>query len=180
MTAEIILDYRELARRLRDERAAGRTLAVTNGCFELLHVGHVSLIAEARGLADILVVALNGDASVRRNKGPDRPMVRLAERARVIGALEGVRYVTSFDEPTAHLLLAALAPDVHVKGTDWRAEHVPEREVVERGGGRVVICGEAKTRSSSALIERLQGTGGPRESGNPGPGSVARDAVNDA
>ena len=174
MTAEIVLDYRELAERLRAERAGGRTLVVTNGCFELLHVGHVSLIAEARGLADILVVALNGDASVRRNKGPERPVVTLAERARVIGALEGVRYVTSFEEPTAHLLLAALAPDVHVKGTDWRAANVPEREVVERGGGRVVICGEAKTRSSSELIERLSTAPAPQA------GSLARDAVDDA
>ena len=156
MSARIVGDYRALVPLLDRERAAGRTVALANGCFDVLHVGHVRLVAEAREQADVLVVALNGDASARANKGPGRPLVPLAERLETVAALAGVDFATSFDEPTAERLLEALCPDVHVKGTDWTPETVPEREVVLAYGGRIAICGDPKTHSSTALIDRLR------------------------
>ena len=154
MTARVVSDYRELADILEVERRAGRSVALTNGCFDVLHVGHVRLIAAARGEADILVVALNSDQSARENKGPDRPHVPLEERMEVIAALEGVDFATSFGEPTAEQILATLRPDVHVKGTDWTEETVPERDVVIAYGGRIAICGDPKTHSSTGLIRK--------------------------
>jgi D-glycero-beta-D-manno-heptose 1-phosphate adenylyltransferase len=155
VSARVELDYRKLALELERERARGRRIALTNGCFDVLHVGHVRLIREARTHGDVLVVALNTDASARANKGPSRPLVTLAERAEVIAALEGVSYVTSFGEPNAEGLLACLRPDVHVKGTDWSAETVPERHIVLAYGGTIAICGDPKTHSSSELIGKL-------------------------
>ena len=155
MSAHVELDYRKLASELERERARGRRVALTNGCFDVLHVGHVRLIQQARTLGDLLVVALNTDASARANKGPSRPLVPLAERAEVIAALEGVSYVTSFPEPNAEGLLQSLRPDVHVKGTDWSAETVPERHIVLAYGGRIAICGDPKTHSSTELIRKL-------------------------
>jgi rfaE bifunctional protein nucleotidyltransferase chain/domain len=157
LTARVVPDYAELASILAVEREAGRTVALANGCFDVLHVGHVRLLAEATEHADLLVVALNDDESVRTNKGAARPFVPLEERMEVIAAIEGVRYVTSFGEPSAESLLAALRPDVHVKGTDWTAETVPERDVVLAYGGRIAICGDPKTRSSTTLIEKMGG-----------------------
>lgn len=156
MTARVVADYAELAPLLAAERAAGRSVALTNGCFDLIHVGHVRLLQAARGEADVLVVALNSDASARRNKGSERPVVPLAERLEVIAALAGVDYVTSFDEPDARRLLAALRPDVHVKGTDWTEATVPERDVVLGYGGRIAICGDPKTHASSDLARKLR------------------------
>ncbi len=156
MSARVVPDFHELARVLEGERA-GKTVALTNGCFDVLHVGHVRLLAEAREQGDLLVVALNSDASARRNKGRDRPWVPLVERMEVVAALVGVDFVTSFDEPTAMRLLETLRPEVHVKGTDWTAETVPERDVVVAYGGRIAICGDPKTHSSSALTEKLRG-----------------------
>lgn len=158
MTGRVVHDYGDLAAILRGERE-GRTVALTNGCFDVLHVGHVRLIRDAVQEADLLVVALNSDASVRANKGPGRPYVPLAERMEVIAALRGVDFVTSFAEPTADDLLAALRPEVHVKGTDWTDASVPERDVVIGYGGRIAICGDEKTHSSSAILERLEGDG---------------------
>jgi len=152
--AVVVPDYRELAAVLERERAAGRTVALANGCFDLLHVGHVRLLAEGAGAADRLVVALNTDASVRANKGEGRPHVTLHERMEVMAAVDGVDFVTSFGEPTADALLGALRPDVHVKGTDWTEETVPERDVVVAYGGRILIAGDSKTHSSTELIER--------------------------
>ena len=159
MSAEIIPDYSDLARTLEGLRGE-RTLALTNGCFDILHVGHVRLIQAAAEEGDLLVVALNSDESTRRNKGVGRPVVPLEGRMEVIAALHGVDYVTSFGEPTAHELLTALRPDVHVKGTDWTAEQVPERDVVLAYGGRIAICGDLKTHSSSDLARRLEEDGG--------------------
>lgn len=147
-------DYTRLAAHLRDTRP-GRVVALTNGCFDILHVGHVRMIQAAAREGDLLVVALNTDASVRRNKGAGRPHVPLEERMEVIAALTGVTHVTSFDEPTADGLLDALRPDVHCKGTDWTVETVPERAVVEAYGGRIAICGDQKTHSSTELAEKL-------------------------
>ncbi len=156
MTARIVGDYRALAEELERERRDGRSIAVANGCFDVLHVGHVRLLADARDQAHVLVVALNSDGSARANKGEGRPHVPLEERMEVVAALAGVDYVTSFGEATAEALLEALRPDVHVKGTDWTEETVPERAVVERYGGRIAICGDAKTHASSELIRRLE------------------------
>jgi rfaE bifunctional protein nucleotidyltransferase chain/domain len=157
VSARVVPDYHELAPLLEPERARGAKLALANGCFDLLHVGHVRLLREARGLADVLVVALNDDASVRANKGAGRPWMPLAERMELVAALEGVGFVTSFGEPTAAALLGRLRPDLHVKGTDWTAETVPERDVVLSYGGRVVIAGDPKTHSSSELARRVRG-----------------------
>ncbi len=157
MTARIVPDPLELAALLAPARARGARVALANGCFDVLHVGHVRLLRDARALADLLVVALNSDASARANKGDGRPLVPLAERMELIAALAGVDYVTSFDEPTAAALLSRLRPEIHVKGTDWTAETVPERDVVESYGGRVVIAGDPKTHASSDLIRGLRG-----------------------
>ena len=156
MTAQIILNYRDLAPTLEQKRAKGRTIAVANGCFDLLHVGHVRLIAAARREADVLVVALNADESVRAQKGAGRPRIPLLERAEIVAALDGVHYVTSFAEPTADSLLAALRPDVQIKGTDRTPETVPERQTVAAYGGRIAICGDSKEHSSNALIRKLR------------------------
>lgn len=156
MPARIVPDYRALAAELAALRT-GRVVALTNGCFDLLHVGHVRLLREAADEGDVLVVALNDDASVRANKGPARPVVPLEERMEVLAAIAGVDYVTSFGESTAHELLGALRPDVHVKGTDWRADEVPERDVVLAYGGRIAICGDPKTHSSTDLARRANG-----------------------
>jgi len=165
VSGRIVPDYRELAPLLAAERARGRRVALTNGCFDVLHVGHVRLLVGARAHGDLLVVALNDDASVRANKGPHRPWVPLAERMELVAALEGVDFVTSFGEPTAERLLEALRPDVHVKGTDWTAETVPERHVVARYGGRVAIAGDPKRHASSELIERIRRGAPPGEGG---------------
>ena len=156
MTARVVPDSRELAVLLEQARARGARVALTNGCFDVLHVGHLRLLRDARSLADLLVVALNDDASARANKGEGRPLVPLAERMELLSALEGVDFVTSFGEPTAAVLLARLRPEIHVKGTDWTPETVPERDVVLAYGGRVVIAGDPKTHSSSDLVRRLQ------------------------
>jgi D-glycero-beta-D-manno-heptose 1-phosphate adenylyltransferase len=157
VNARIVPDYRALAERLAPERERGRTLALANGCFDVLHVGHVRLLAEARQHADLLVVALNSDDSARSLKGEGRPLVPLAERMEVVAALMGVDFVTSFDELTASALIEALQPDVQIKGTDRTPESVPERAQVERYGGRIVICGDPKVHSSTALAARLRG-----------------------
>ncbi len=158
MSGKIVPDYRDLAKILAAERARGRSVALTNGCFDLLHVGHTRLIGDARQLADVLVIATNSDASVRLNKGEGRPYVPLAERMEVLAALSGVDLVTSFPEPTAAALLDALRPEVHVKGSDWTPETVPERDVVIGYGGRIAICGDPKEHASSELIRRLEGS----------------------
>jgi rfaE bifunctional protein nucleotidyltransferase chain/domain len=157
MSASIIPDYHDVAAAMTPRRSQGATVALANGCFDVLHVGHVRLLREAVGSADLLVVALNTDESVSANKGPGRPHVPLDERMEVIAALRGVAFVTSFAEATAGPLLAALKPDVHVKGTDWTETTVPERDVVLAYGGRVLIAGDEKTHSSSEVIEKLKG-----------------------
>jgi rfaE bifunctional protein nucleotidyltransferase chain/domain len=153
----VVADYRELAPLVERERSAGRSVALANGCFDVLHVGHVRLLAEARRHCDVLVVALNTDASTRASKGPTRPLVPLAERLEIVAALAGVDYVTSFDEPTADALIRALRPALLVKGTDRTPEDVPERETLAAVGGRVLICGDPKSHSSTDLIRRLGG-----------------------
>jgi D-beta-D-heptose 7-phosphate kinase/D-beta-D-heptose 1-phosphate adenosyltransferase len=136
-------------------RGAGRSLAFTNGCFDILHAGHVDYLAFARRQADTLCVGLNSDASVRRLKGPARPYVRQDERARVLAALEAVDYVVIFDTDEPAPLIARLLPDVLVKGEDW-AHYVSGREAVEAQGGRVVLAPLLEGRSTTALVERIR------------------------
>jgi rfaE bifunctional protein nucleotidyltransferase chain/domain len=133
-------------------RAGGRRLVLANGCFDLLHVGHVRYLAAARALGDVLIVGLNSDASVRRVKGPGRPLVPAAERAEMLAALTAVDHVVVFEEDTADRLVALLQPAVHAKGTDYTVESVPERASVRAAGGQVAIAGDAKDHSTRDLI----------------------------
>lgn len=144
-----------LARRLVVLKAEGARVVLANGCFDLLHVGHVRYLEDARSRGTHLVVALNTDESVRALKGPGRPHVPLEERAELVAALRCVDFVTSFDEPTLERTLRTLHPDVHAKGTDYTVDSVPERSIDLELGIEIVICGDPKDRSSSALLDRL-------------------------
>ena len=122
----------------------------------MLHVGHVRYLEEARRLGDVLFVGINADAAVARLKGRGRPLMPADERAEIIAAIDGVDYVTIFDEPSPARLLGALKPDVHCKGTDYTADSVPERDVVRAYGGRVAIVGDPKEHSTSELLKKLR------------------------
>ena len=141
---------------MQQERRAGKSVALANGCFDILHVGHVRYLEGARGEADALVVGVNGDASVRRLKGEGRPILPARERALLVAALKAVDHVVVFEEDDVARLLLALRPDVHCKGTDYTPESVPEREVVRSYGGRVAIVGDAKQHATRALLERIR------------------------
>jgi rfaE bifunctional protein nucleotidyltransferase chain/domain len=155
-----VLSLAEAAAQCFEARGRGERVALCNGVFDLLHVGHVRYLAAARALADRVGVAVNSDRSTRVNRGPDHPLVPEAERAEMLAALASVDWVLIFDEPEASGVIRALRPDFHVKGTDYRAEEVPERAAVEAVGGRVVIAGDPKDHSSSALRAKL--AKGPR------------------
>lgn len=155
-TCTRILDRAGIVRRVAAEKAEGRTVVLTNGCFDVLHAGHIRYLESARALGDVLVVAINSDRQVAALKGPGRPVLPEADRAELIAALESVDLVTVFDEPTVTELLLSLKPDVHAKGTDYTEETVPERDVVRSFGGRVAIVGDPKDHSTSDLIRRFQ------------------------
>jgi len=138
-----------LAARLRAE---SKRIVLANGCFDLLHVGHVRYLTAARSLGDVLFVGMNGDAAVRRLKGPGRPLVPLAERIELVGALRAVDHIVVFDEDTADRLVAAIRPHVHAKGTDYTATTVPEAASVRAVGGQVAIVGDAKGHATRDLI----------------------------
>lgn len=144
-----------LARIVRRAQARGRRVVFTNGCFDLLHAGHVRLLEQARRCGDLLVVGINSDRSVRALKGAGRPVVPQRDRALVVGALKSVDYVTIFDEATPQRLIARLKPDILVKGGDWRREQIVGRDIVEGRGGRVVRIPLLQGRSSSAVVERI-------------------------
>jgi rfaE bifunctional protein nucleotidyltransferase chain/domain len=146
----------ELLRRLGPERPRGRTVALANGCFDLLHVGHVRYLEAARAEADVLVVGVNADDSVRRLKGPGRPVLPEQERALLVAALRCVDHVVVFAEDDVSALLRALRPDVHCKGTDYTVDTVPEREVVRSYGGRVAIVGDPKDHDTRRLMARIR------------------------
>ena len=139
-----------------DARRAGRTVAFANGVFDLLHVGHVRYLEAAAAEADVLVVAINDDASVRALKGPGRPILPAADRAELVAALRAVGAVTIFSEPTVTPLLELLRPDVHCKGTDYTVENVPERATVAAYGGRTAIVGDPKDHSTRDLLRTLR------------------------
>ncbi len=138
------------------DRAAGRSIALANGCFDLLHVGHVRYLQAAAAQAERLVVAINDDASVRTLKGEGRPILPETDRAELIAALRWVDYVTVFSEPTVATLLLELRPDVHCKGTDYTPDTVPERETVAAYGGRIAIVGDPKDHSTRGLLSRIR------------------------
>ena len=133
------------------------TVALANGCFDVLHVGHIRYLAAAAREADELVVAINDDASVRALKGPGRPILPAAARAELVAAIRGVDRVVIFPELTVERLLRELKPDVHCKGTDYTVETVPERDIVRAYGGRIAIVGDPKDHSTRALLERIGG-----------------------
>jgi D-glycero-beta-D-manno-heptose 1-phosphate adenylyltransferase len=135
--------------------AGGRTVALANGVFDLFHVGHLRYLRGARAEADLLVVAVNSDVSTRLNKGPGRPLVPEAERAEILEALACVDHVVLFDSKDVVPVIRALRPDVHVKGTDYTPETIPEAAEVRRYGGRVAVAGDPKDHSTSDLIDRL-------------------------
>jgi rfaE bifunctional protein nucleotidyltransferase chain/domain len=155
-----ILSRDALVRRIAADRAAGHTVAFANGCFDLLHVGHIRYLQSAAAEADRLIVAINDDDSVRRLKGEGRPVLAAAHRAELVAALRGVDYVVIFPEPTVGPLLETLKPDVHCKGTDYTVETVPERDVVKGYGGRVAIVGDPKDHSTRDLLARIGSEGG--------------------
>ncbi len=154
MSAEIIprAEVVALGERLRRE---GRRIAFANGCFDLLHVGHIRYLEEARREGDVLVVGVNGDRAVTMLKGPGRPLLPADARAELVAALEAVDYVVVFDEPTAEGVLRELRPDVQCKGTDYTVETVPERSAVESWGGVVRIVGDAKSHSTRDILAEI-------------------------
>lgn len=145
----------ELQALIQEERRAGRTVALANGCFDILHVGHVRYLQASAREADTLVVAINADATVAALKGDGRPVLSADDRAELIGALACVDHVVVFAEPTVEQILMALRPDVHCKGTDYTVESVPERAVVAGYGGRTAIVGDPKDHSTRDLLAHI-------------------------
>lgn len=152
----MILAEPDLAARVSRDRAAGRTIALANGCFDLLHLGHVRYLQGAAAEADRLIVAVNDDRSVHALKGFGHPILPAADRAELVNALRGVHYVVIFTDENVERLLVLLKPDVHCKGTDYTVDSVPERAVVRAYGGRTAIVGDAKSHSTRDLVARLK------------------------
>ena len=149
----------EVRARVEEARREGRTIALANGCFDVLHVGHIRYLAGARAAADVLVVGVNADASVRRLKGEGRPVLPEDDRALLVGGLRSVDHVVVFPEDDVTNLLLTLRPDVHCKGTDYTPDTVPERDVVRSYGGRVAIVGDPKDHDTRALLRRVREAG---------------------
>ena len=170
-----ILGRAAAARAVRAARRRGERVVFTNGCFDLLHVGHVRSLEQARSLGDRLVVAVNTDASVRHNKGPDRPLVPARQRAEVIAALACVDWVVTFGEDTPLRTILALRPDVLAKGGDWSLDTIVGRREVESWGGRVVRLREVPNVRTTAIVERAR-----REDGAAGGGRAGRAATRSA
>ncbi len=150
-----IVDQTTLVERVNAARDEGARIVLANGCFDVLHAGHVRYLKGAKLLGDLLVVGVNSDHQVAEQKGVGRPILPASERAELVASLESVDLVTIFDEPTVEELLLKLKPDVHAKGTDYTLDTVPEREVVKSFGGRVAIVGDPKDHSTSDMIARL-------------------------
>jgi len=153
--SKFIRDHEALAEKVTELKAQGRRVVFANGCFDVLHVGHIRYLRGAKEEGDILVVAVNSDYSITSLDKPKRPVIPEMERVEIVEALEMVDYVTLFDEPTADSLLSKLKPHVQAKGTDYSEENVPERETVLSYGGEIAIVGDPKDHSSSAIIEKL-------------------------
>jgi D-glycero-beta-D-manno-heptose 1-phosphate adenylyltransferase len=154
--ARIVRDHQELKGLLDEHRAGGQRVVFTNGTFDLLHVGHLRSLTDARSRGDLLVVAVNSDASVRGYKGPGLPIQPEDERLELLAGLRVVDYVTLFDEPTVDGLLRLLKPEIHAKGTEYDPETIPERASVLSYGGEIAIVGDSKAHSTSWLIARIK------------------------
>ena len=153
---EKLVTRERLVDMVKEDRRRGRTIAFANGCFDLLHAGHVRYLQAAAAEADRLIVAVNDDVTAAA-KGPGRPILKAEERAELVAAVRGVDYVTIFSEPTVAPLLELLRPDVHCKGTDYTTESVPERATVLGYGGRIAIVGDPKDHSTRDLLARIRG-----------------------
>jgi rfaE bifunctional protein nucleotidyltransferase chain/domain len=151
----LVIGRDELMARVQAARDKGLRIVLTNGCFDILHVGHVRYLEAASALGDVLVVGVNSDEQVAAQKGDGRPVLPASERAELVASLEGVSYVTIFEEPTVTQLLLLLKPDIHAKGTDYTEDTVPERDVVRSYGGKVAIVGDPKDHSTSEMLSRL-------------------------
>ena len=151
-----VVERAALSETLERRRAAGESIVFTNGCFDILHVGHARYLAEARALGDLLVVGLNSDSSVRGLKGSGRPIVPEAERAEMLGHLAAVDYVCLFDEGRPDNLIEVVRPNIHAKGGDYRPEDLPEGEVVRKHGGRVVVLSLTEGKSTTNLVEAIR------------------------
>jgi len=152
-----ILERRDLLAVVEAAKRKGSRIVLANGCFDVLHVGHIRYLEAAKALGDLLIVGVNSDEQTRRLKGDGRPLVPQDQRAQIVSALEAVDFVTIFEEPTVTELLLAIKPDVHAKGTDYTEDMVPERDVVRSFGGRVAIVGDPKNHSSSEIIDKVSG-----------------------
>jgi len=151
----MVVSEAELIEAVARERRAGKSISFANGCFDLLHVGHVRYLQGAAAEGDVLVVAVNDDRSVAALKGEGRPILSAADRAELVAGLRGVDYVVVFGEPDVERLLRLLRPDVHCKGTDYTVESVPERAVVAAYGGRTAIVGDRKAHATRDLVKRI-------------------------
>jgi len=156
MIVERIRSRQSLIDAVERERSSGKTIVLANGCFDLLHVGHIRYLEGAKALGDVLIVGVNSDAQTRALKGESRPFTPEAERAEMIAGIRVVDLVTIFDEPTVEQLIRDIRPDVHAKGTDYTTETVPERDIIREVGGRVAIVGDPKDHSSTDLIAALR------------------------
>lgn len=157
-----VLARNELVRIRQQLKKAGKKVVFTNGCFDILHRGHIDYLAKAKSLGDVLIVGLNADGSVRRLKGPGRPIVEEDDRAAVLAALSTVDYVCLFDEDTPHELIQALVPDILVKGADWSMNDIVGKDVVEAAGGSVRTIEFLPNRSTSKIIEKIARMGVPQ------------------
>jgi rfaE bifunctional protein nucleotidyltransferase chain/domain len=147
----------ELKRIADQARRDGKTVVLTNGCFDLLHRGHVHILREAKALGDILIVAINSDRSVKAIKGPSRPVLSESDRTELLAAMEMVDYVALFDEPDPYDLIAAVRPNVLVKGGDWGSDQIVGADIVKRNGGKVAVIPYLKGFSTTEIIERIRG-----------------------
>lgn len=155
-SSKLILERDELIEKINHARTTKRArIVLANGCFDLLHVGHVRYLEAAKEYGDLLVVGVNADAQVRALKGENRPVTAENERAEIIAALRAVDFVTIFREPTVEQLIRAVRPDFHAKGTDYTTDNVPEREIVKECGGEVIIVGDPKNHSTTGLLLQI-------------------------
>ena len=156
MSSNKVVNRQTLQQRVAEWRRGGETVVLANGCFDLLHVGHIRYLRAAKALGGRLVVAINSDASARQLKGEGRPLMPEQDRAEIMAALEDVDAVVIFSEPDVRALVREIRPDVHAKGTDYTAQNVPERDLVVECGGRVEIVGDPKDHSSSDMLRAMK------------------------
>jgi rfaE bifunctional protein nucleotidyltransferase chain/domain len=159
--AEVVLKHEELAKKIEALKAQGKKVVFTNGCFDLLHVGHVRYLRGAKALGDILVLAINSDDSIRRLKGKERPLLPLEDRLGILSAFEMIDFVTPFEDDTVTPLLLKLKPHIHAKGTDYTPDTVPEKATMDSLGGQVAVVGDPKDHASKNLIQEILRKYGP-------------------